>query len=320
MKNEAIPLIDTYSIDGVEFVVVKNNVGLEVTFANLGGAIYSIKFHDREMVSQVKDVKDFLGDKVRNGKVIGRVAGRIKGNELKIDKKAYKLADNDNGNVLHGGKEGISTKIFSHRVFSTAEHVHVVYTYFSKAGESGFPGNALFEVHYIVPNNRATVKAKLLSYVSETCPVSMSIHTYFSLGEENLDKLAMKIRAKKYLDINPEDLILGQEKDITPCLDFTKTKPVVRDIKDPSINKGRLNGYDHCFIFDKVDEELSQVKIENGKYRIDVYTDFDAAVVFIDNKKYRGIAVEPQKNPSKELLLSRNDEFSHFIRYEFSKK
>ena len=201
MKNEAIPLIDTYSVDGVEFVVVKNNVGLEVTFANLGGAIYSIKFHDREMVSQVKDVKDFLGDKVRNGKVIGRVAGRIKGNELKIDKKAYKLADNDNGNVLHGGKEGISTKIFSHRVFSTAEHVHVVYTYFSKAGESGFPGNALFEVHYIVPNNRATVKAKLLSYVSETCPVSMSIHTYFSLGEENLDKLAMKIRAKKYLDI-----------------------------------------------------------------------------------------------------------------------
>lgn len=332
MKNDAIPSINSYSKEGLEFVNIVNNVGFEVTFVNLGAAIYSIKYNGKLMTSQVEDVKEFSGEKVRNGKAIGRVAGRIKGSNLVIDKKTYKLMANEGENVLHGGKEGISNKIFSHRVFSTTEHVHVVYTYFSKAGESGFPGNALFEVHYIVPNDKTTVKMKLLSYVTETCPISMTVHTYFSLGEEDLEKLSLKVRAKKYLEIDPETLLLGKEKEVTPCLDFTKTKPILKDINDSSINKGKLSGYDHCYVFDKVDEELTQVKIESNRYRLDIYTDFDAAVIYSDNKKdgrkrdnstkefRRSIAVEPQMNPNKNLLISRGDEFSHFIRYEFSKK
>lgn len=327
-----MPKINNYSKCGVEFVSITNNVGMEVTFANLGASIYQIKYLDELMTYQTKNVEDFLLEKNYNGKAIGRVCGRIKGSELKIGKKTYKLCPNEGENVLHGGRAAISSKLFSQRVFNTTEHVHVVYTYFSKANEDGFPGNALFEVHYIISNNKPKIKIKLLSYVTEKCPISMTLHTYFSLGEENLKNAKLKINASKYLAIDPKNLLLGSELPVPNYLDFRKTKPVLKDIDNKAINVGTLKGYDHAYIFDKVDENIPQIEMENSKFKLSVYTDFDSTVIYTDNyapgfeadsskeKSRRGIAIEPQLNPSKDRLLSRGEEFSYFIRYEFSKK
>lgn len=332
MRNEALPVINNYVKEGVNFVEVTNNVGMTTTFTDLGGAIYSIKYLGDLMTTQAKNFEDFVKDNVYNGKAIGRVAGRIKGSTVTIEGKKYKLAPNEDGNVLHGGKFGLSTKIFSQRVFNTTEHVHVVYTYFSSHGECGFPGNALFEIHYIISNNKPKLKVKLLSYVTETCPVSMTAHTYFSLGEHNLEKTKLKINASKVLEVNPEDLIMGKAVDVPSYLDFRKAKPVLKDIANKNLNQGRLKGYDHAFIFDKVTEESPQVVMENDKYILNVFTDFDSVVIYSDNyptdypvdsskeKIHRCLAIEPQLNPSKNRYLCRGEEFDHYIRYEIAKK
>ena len=332
MSKDLIPTIDTYKEEGIEFTKITNNVGLSVTFSNYGAAIFSINYLGEEMTFGPKDVKDFLREDVYNGKAIGRVAGRIKGDTIKIGNKSYKLYPNEGKNVLHGGKGALSSKYFSTRIFSTQEHVHVVYTYFSTSLESGFPGNALFEVHYIVHNDIPRVKVKLLSYVTEKGPVSMTSHTYFSLGESNLDNLSLQINASKYLEINPEDLLLGKMSDVPSYLDFRSMKPIMKDINAPELNKGKLNGYDHSFVLDKVTEEIPQVVVEGPKFKVDIYTDFDSVVIYTDNldqkfvasnskdKIRRGIAVEPQPCQGFQHYLSRGDEFDHYIRYEFSKK
>ena len=332
MRNDTMPSINTYKKCGAEFVEITNNVGMVTTFTNLGGALHSVKYLGEYMTYQAKNYEDFVKDEVFNGKTIGRVAGRIKASKFQIGKKKHDLNANEGDNVLHGGKYGLSTKIFSTRVFNTTEHVHVVYTYFSKAGESGFPGNALFEVHYIVSNNKPKIKIKLLSYVTEKCPVSLTVHTYFSLGEENLKNTKLYVNASKYLSINPTDLILGEPVDVPSYLDFRKPKLVLKDIDNKNLNKSMLKGYDHAFLFDSIDEDVPQVVMENKKFKVSVFTDFDSTVIYSDNfapgfeadssseKSRRGIAIEPQLNPSKSRLLSRGDEFSYFIRYEFAKK
>ena len=332
MRNDTVPLMNTYKKHGVEFVEVTNNVGMTVTFSNLGGSIYSIKYNGELMTSQVSRIEDFLKTEVYNGKAVGRVAGRIKGAKLKIGDKTYKLQNNEGLNILHGGEDGLSHKLISNRIFATTEHIHVVYTYFSKDGEAGFPGNALLEVHYIVSNNKPKLKIKLLSYVTEKCPISMTVHTFFSLGEPNINNMKMKINASKYLDINAKDLVLGKELPVPSCLDFRKEKSVMKDIKNPKLNEGRMCGYDHHLILDSVDDDIPQVVLENDKYKVDIYTDFDSVVIYSDNyedkidhdnsseRSRRAMAVEPQLNPRKNIILSRGDEFDHFIRYEFSKK
>lgn len=332
MKDSLMPKINSYKKDGLEFLEITNNVGMVVTFTSFGGALYSIKLNGEYMTYQAKEVEDFKKENIFNGKCLGRVAGRIKGDKLVIGSKKYKLHANEDGNVLHGGVNAISTKTFSQRVFNTTGHVHVVYTYFSTNGEAGFPGNALFEIHYIVSDDLAKIKVKLLSYVTEKCPISMTSHTYFSLGEGNLKNTSLKINASKVLDINPNDLILGNEMSVPSYLDFRKAKPVLKDIDNKAINVGKLKGYDHAYIFDEVDDEIPQVVMENDKYRLNVFTDFDSTLIYTDNldlgfeadnskeKTRRGIAIEPQCNPSKDLILARGDEFSYFVRYEFEKK
>ena len=332
MRNDAMPKINNFKRNGVDFVEVTNNVGMTVLFSNLGGSIYSIKYLDEFMTYQTKDMDKFFENGIYNGKTIGRVAGRLEGSVLRIGKKKFELLANEGRHTLHGGKEALSTKLFSQRVFNTTEHVHVVYTYFSHSGESGFPGNALFEVHYIVSNNKPKLKIKLLSYVTEKCPVSLTNHTYFSLGAQNLANAKLQINASKYLEMRSEDLILGKEIDVPSYLDFRKAKAIVKDINRKELNQGKLAGYDHCFVLDKVDEDLPQVILENDKFKVNIFTDFDSVVVYTDNYDQhfeadsskeatrRGVAVEPQLNPSKDRSLSRGDEFDHFIRYEFSKK
>ena len=332
MRNEAMPMINNFKANGVDFVEITNNVGMVVTFANLGASIHSIKYLGDLMTYQAKSFDDFVKPSIYNGKTVGRVAGRIKGNELKIGNRKYKLEPNEGENVLHGGANGLSTKIFSQRVFNTTEHVHVVYTYFCKHEESRFPGNALFEVHYIVSNNKPKLKIKLLSYVTEKGPISFTNHTYFSLGEPNLKNMKMRINASKYLDMDSKDLIFKEEKKCPKYLNFLKEKPILEDIDSKELNKDKLLGYDHCFIFDTVDDRIPQITLENNKYLVNIFTDFDSAVVYSDNfdlnfeadnskaKTRRGIAVEPQKHPLGDRLLSRGDEFDYFIRYEFAKK
>lgn len=332
MKNDLIPMINNYKKDGLEFVEVTNNVGLTVTFCNLGGSIYSIKYNGELMTYQAKEIKDFLREDVYNGKALGRVAGRIPDGQLVVDKKVYKLCPNEGKTVLHGGQGAISSKKFSLRVFNTTDHVHVVYTYFSLAGEAGFPGNGLFEVHYTIMNDVPSCKVKLLSYVNEKTPVSMTLHTFFSLGEENLKNLSLKINASNYLDISKETLVVGDAKKVPECLDFRKSKPILKDIDDPFVNGGKLKGYDHSFILDNVDKETPQVVLESKKYKLNVYTDFDSVIVYSDNfdakfaadnskeKTRRGVAIEPQLSQNKEHYLCRSEEFCHYIRYEFVKK
>lgn len=324
MKNDLMPVIDNYKEGGFDFIRISNNVGLTVTFSSLGAAIHSIKYLGEEMTFQTDNIEEFTKDYFYNGKAIGRVAGRIPNGEINLGKKVIKIKPNEGKNVLHGGKEGISNKEFSIRSFATSEHIHVVYTYFSNADEGGFPGYALFEVHYILHNNEPKLKIKLLSYVTEKCPISMTLHTYFSLGEENIDNMKMQINASKYVDIDPKDLLLKSVKPVPSYLDFRKPKFLMKDMNAKEMNQGMLHGYDHCFVLDEINESLPQISLENDKYKVEFFTDFDSAVVYTNNDTpdgiRRGVAVEPQLNPTGNRFLSRKQEFDHHITYYFTKK
>ena len=332
MRSDVLPTINNYNYKGVDFVEITNNVGMVVTFANLGASIYSIKYLGELMTYQAKNLDDFLKENVYNGKSIGRVAGRIKDGVITIGKKTYKIEPNEGKNVLHGGKQGLSNQMFSQRVFYTTEHVHVVYTYFCDSRHSGFPGNALFEIHYIVSNNKPKLKIKLLSYVTEKSPISITNHTYLSLGEPNLNNAKLQIKASKTISMDPVDLILGEAVKLPSYMDFRKLKPIMKDINAKELNQGKLKGYDGFYLFDEKYDEIPKVIMENDKFKVEIFTDFDSTVIYTDNfdphfeadnskdKIRRGIAIEPQLNPTGNRYLSRGEEFDHFIRYEFAKK
>lgn len=321
-------MIREYKENGLDFIEIANNAGLKVIFCSLGASIFSISFSGDYMTYNPKDSKDFLRKNVYHGKTIGRVAGRIKGSKIIIDGTTYKLDTNEGNNILHGGNEGLSKKVFLVKTYTDDEGSHVVYSYFSKDGESGFPGDAKVEVHYLIANNDSSLTIEFNCKVSKKCPISLTNHSYFCLGEKNINNLILKISASNYVLMNNFDLTLKESVPVPYYLDFKNSKSLIKDINVEEINNGKLHGYDHAMLFD----ENGAISLEGKKYKLDISTDYDCVVFYTDNHDVgfeannsediirRGIALEPQLNPLKNRILKPGIEYKHFIKYFFKKR
>ena len=324
--------IKEYKQDDISFIQVTNKIGFVVTFASLGAAMFSIDFLGKSMTYEPKNTRDFLRKNVYHGKTIGRVAGRIEGNELTIDGVTYKLNANEKGNVLHGGSEGFSSREFASRTFIDDNFIHVIYSYLSKDGESGFPGDINLEVHYFVSINKPELKVEYTCTTNKKCPISLTNHSYFCLGETSVDDLNLQINASKLVLMNNEDLTIVGSAPVPSYLDFRKLKRIGDEINIPEINQGKLKGYDHILLLDKVETDNPQVRLVNSKYELDIFTDLDAVVFYTDNydagfiannsdeKIRRGIALEPQLNPLNNRILNPGETYKHFITYRFEQK
>ena len=71
--------------------------------------------------------------------LVGRVANRVANGKFSIDGKTYTLAQNNGTNSLHGGLQGYDKVIWN---ITSSNNDSVTFSYLSKDGEEGFPGNS----------------------------------------------------------------------------------------------------------------------------------------------------------------------------------
>src|SRR5438270_6711908 len=181
----------------VNLYTLTNAHGVEVDTMNYGGIILSIRVPDRK--GQFADVvlgHDKLEGYIPNppylGAIVGRYANRIANATFTLDGKTYTLPKNDGPNTLHGG----TTRTFD-KVVWDAEPLKgrngVAFSYLSKDGEEGFPGNLKVTVTYTLTDTDELV----IDYQATTdmaTPINVSQHSYFNLkGEGNGDILDHQI-------------------------------------------------------------------------------------------------------------------------------
>ena len=80
------------------------------------------------------------------GSIVGRYGNRIAKGTFSIDGKTFHIPLNNNGNALHGGPEGFSTKVWT----GTEIPDGVEMTLVSPDGDMGFPGTLTAHVRYTV--------------------------------------------------------------------------------------------------------------------------------------------------------------------------
>lgn len=289
------------------------NGNLRVAFHPLGAAIYAIYFNDEIMTTSPQSVDDFLKDFIYHGKTIGPFCGRAKNGIIIIDGEKFRYSQNEGNNTLHGGKDGLSTKIFDYTLKSDG----VIFEYKDDKNE--------FLVSYtLCDDNSLLVDFNVKSKVRN--PIALTNHSYFCLGEKSIDDLVLTIPANKFIEVDKEDMIPLKEKEIIPCLDFNNGKMIKKDINDDYLQNSRTKGYDHSFIFNN--EPL--VVLSSHKYRLSITTSFEAVQVYSDNYNegvkminsdeliHRGIAIEPQDNQLKRKIY--DGVYHRYIKYHFEKK
>ena len=323
--------IHTFYKDGLQLIEVKNDLNLKVIFCDLGASVFNVYFHDELMTRNVKNIKDFKNPNCYYGKTIGRTSNRLKGHQYRINNVIYQLENNEGSNVLHGGNSGLSNQRFTSVVNVGNEYVDIVYSYFSKHLESGYPGNVNFKVTYRVYNHEEKFDVYYFAVSDMNTLLSLTNHSYFCLGDKDLSNIELMINGKRYLNVDKSNLLAKDIREVNQLMDFSSYKSITKNIDSPFLKGKMMNGYDTFYYFDEKDKELVNVSIRNKKYQLDIKTDFEGTQIYTSNYPtdfelngdvcdFRdSVAIEPSDSFLKPRLFSKDKEYSRMISYRFIK-
>ncbi|WP_223700946.1 aldose epimerase family protein [Sutcliffiella deserti] len=322
-----------------------NENGIEVEFLNLGCVITKILMPDRlgkkeNIVLGFKDYEDYLNNSPYLGVVVGRVAGRIGQSKFSLDKKEYIVTKNEGNNHLHGGKSGFSHVCWNDEVYEKENEVGVVFTYLSKDGEEGYPGNLSATVRYaLTSDNRFTISYE--GFSDKQTIYSPTNHTYFNLSgnlKRDILKQKLKMPADWYLPLS-EDFLPSSNKEAVDMteFDFREGRILKDGIESSHPQISLANGYDHFYILNKKIPEFFLLDVESGR-KMSVATDSQGLVLYTGNhlssnleldggkgKSYLGVCLETQSLPvgldlgePSNAYVKENDSYYSFTEYRFS--
>jgi aldose 1-epimerase len=281
MKKEAFGTTPQGS--PVESYTFTNAHGLEVRAITYGGIIVSLKVPDKR--GHLDDVAlgyDSLAGYIENptyfGAIIGRYGNRIAGAKFTLDGVSHSLTANNGPNSLHGGVRGFHKVIWKAEPFQNAQGNGLIFTYTSKDGEEGYPGNLNVKVTYTL-----TDKDELIfdyeATTDKATTVNLTQHTYFNLaGEGHGDILGhhLMLNADRFTPVDKTLIPLGELRPVknTP-FDFTQPTAIGARInqKDEQLDLG--HGYDHNFVIRRsgIGPELTARVHEPDSGRVvEVYT------------------------------------------------
>ena len=275
----------------VQLFTLRNSSGCIAQFTNYGARWVSMWIPDRsgqmtDVVLGFNTLKGYLyAEEQYHGAIVGRVCGRIGKARFLLDGKEYLLANNDLfgtpvKNHLHGGIKGFHRQIWNSKQFKNInDEQGIIFTYLSKNGEEGYPGNLEVKVVYLLTKNNELI-IEYQATTDKPTPVNLTNHAYFNLnGEGNGDILnqMIKIYADKYVECDHELIPTGKLKLVknTP-LDFRRYATMGQNINKEHNEIFKGKGYAATMVVkEKNNESLNKVAIAFAKesgIKIELYS------------------------------------------------
>jgi aldose 1-epimerase len=242
----------------VNLYTLTNAHGVEIRAMNYGGIITSIRVPDRK--GQLADIvlgHDTLEGYIPNppylGAVVGRYANRIANGTFTLDGKTYTLPKNNGPNTLHGGVQRTFDKVVWDDDALKGKN-GVAFTYLSKDGEEGFPGNLKIKVTYTLTDANELV-IEYEATTDKATVLNVSQHSYFNLaGEGTGDILGHEVmlNADRFTPVDSNLIPTGELSPVkgTP-LDFMTPTKVGARIDDNYEQLTLAHGYDHNFVVNR---------------------------------------------------------------------
>lgn len=169
----------------IEKYTLRNAAGASADIITYGGIITALRVPDRtgqlaDVVLGFDKLETYLAGHPYFGAIIGRIAGRLSGGQLKLPDGTRQLVRNDGPNHLHGGITGFDKRVWTVR---SASDESIQLFYHSPDGEEGYPGNLDVTVTYtLTADNALVVESHATS--DRVTPLSLAQHSYFNLAGE----------------------------------------------------------------------------------------------------------------------------------------
>ncbi len=235
------------------------NDSMEVDVTDHGATLVAVRVPDRagflgDVVLGFDDVSGYQSDQNQYfGCSTGRVCNRIANGEFTLDGYDYVLATNNAPNHLHGGAERSLDKVHWDAERTQAEDGSpaVRFTYLSRDGEEGYPGNLQVAVTYALhAGDRLSIEFE--AETDKRTPVNLTNHAYWNLGGAGsatvLDHM-LQVDASTYTPTDATLIPTGEIATVlgTP-LDFREPTPLGLLIDE--LVETPAKGYDHNLVLD----------------------------------------------------------------------
>jgi aldose 1-epimerase len=237
--------------EAIDLFTCTNRAGLALEVMNYGATVVAVSTRDRTgalgtITLGFPNPAGYLQRHPYFGSTVGRYANRIAGARFRLGQATVRLAANNGPNHLHGGLVGFDRVVWDSEPFESDDEWGVRFTYRSRDGEEGYPGNLAVEAVYSVSETEE-LRIAFEATSDAPTPVNLTNHTYWNLagGGTILDHV-LSIEADRYLPVDGGQIPTGEIAAVagTP-MDFTTPKQVGRDLLDLP---GERAGYDHCFV------------------------------------------------------------------------
>jgi aldose 1-epimerase len=249
----------------VDLYLLSNKNGMEASVTTYGGIITSLTAPDRrgdfaDVVLGFSHLEGYLAGHPYFGAIVGRYANRIGNGTFTLDDRAYVLALNNNGNHLHGGMAGFDKKLWLARPQSGLEGPQLRLSYTSADGEEGYPGRLDIAVTYTLTHDHE-LRIEYRATTDKATHVNLSNHSYCNLsGPGGGDILGHEvlIDSDRFTPVDDRLIPTGEIRTVdgTP-LDFREAVAIGKRIEDDDEQLRFSNGYDHNFVLNSADGELS---------------------------------------------------------------
>lgn len=329
----------------VERYTLRNAHGLELRVISYGATLTELSVPDR--AGQLADVVlgfDRLDDYVQHspyfGATIGRVANRIAGARFELGGKPYQLAANNGPNHLHGGKKGWDKVVWSASPVAASGGVAVKFSYSSRDGEEGYPGNVTATTVYTLTDDD-DLEIEMSATTDAPTVINMANHSYWNLAGHASGPISdqqLQLFASHYTpatELIPNGTLASVQG---TAFDFTQAKPIGRDWAAAG---GAPAGYDHNWVVDGDPHQLRPVArlsdpksgrvltLEADQPGVQFYTgNFLNDVAGKGGAKYpqhAGLCLETQKFPNSinvpawrdEVIVNPGQTYQHRMRFHF---
>lgn len=258
------------------------NGSVKAQFTNYGARLVGIWVPDKngvstDVVAGFASVKEYVeSTEPFFGATIGRFGNRIAKGQFELKGKRYQLPLNNGPNTLHGGKKGFQKIVWDvHQPDATK----LVFSYLSKDGEEGFPGNLTVKVTYSITDD-AGLKMEYEATTDQTTIVNLTNHAFFNLNGEGSGKILehqLTINADKYTPVDSTLIPTGELANVkgTP-FDFTKPETIGARIRIPNEQLKNGKGYDHNFALSSAKKNgmrhAARIIGDKSGIQMDIYT------------------------------------------------
>ncbi len=239
----------------VHLYALTNGHGMKVSLTNYGATVVSIVVPDRrgkmaDVVLGFDNLAGYLGKDPYFGATIGRYANRIAKGKFKLDRHTYHVPINEPPNSLHGGTRGFDKRVWTTEKVSQ-NPPQVVFSYLSKSGEEGYPGDLSVKVLYTLMADNA-LRIDYSAATDTDTVINLTNHSYFNLvgqGNGNILDQEVMINADSFTPINASMIPTGRIRSVegTP-FDFRKLTRIGARINEENKQLELAHGYDDNFI------------------------------------------------------------------------